>query len=512
MSDRTEPIKPRAVPLSHAGTVRQSRRINSRRLFVTLFLAGAGVLVFALFVLAPQFVEPVVTGKGEASPPAGEAAPTQATNRPPTAARPDEPPPFEALLREQARTKAQDELARFVELEIELREAMQVETWAAEAYEAAKNLAHAGDESFVDERYAAAIDNYRSAADALEALIAEGHSRFDTALANALAGIDSLDAGEAERWLSEARLIKPAHPALLRAEARAESLPEIVSLFRDAHNEELSGQWDAALATYMRIRTLDPETPGLDRAMSDARQQRSAQRLQSLLSAGFAQLARGELSQAESSFRKALSMDPNNGAALGGLQQIAEQGLVRQVENLRGQAAEAEAGEDWPAAAQAFDAILALDGNIQFARAGITRARLQLETLAALRDIAAAAESLSSDRLYDAARETLNRARDLEPRGPVLAGRITEVEALLNLYANPVPVILKSDNATEVLLSNVGQLGKFDELQLSLRPGAYTLIGSRDGCRDVRATITVRTDMAPVDIRCREVLAGPVRE
>ena len=109
MSDRTEPIKPRAVPLSHAGTVRQSRRIDSRRLFVYLFLAGAGVLVVALFVLAPRFVEPVVTGKGETSSPAGGAAPTQATNRPPAAARPAEPPPFEALLREQARTGAQDE-------------------------------------------------------------------------------------------------------------------------------------------------------------------------------------------------------------------------------------------------------------------------------------------------------------------------------------------------------------------------------------------------------------------
>ena len=507
MSDRTEPIKPRAVPLSHAGTVRQGRRIDSRRLFVYLFLAGAGVVVFALFVLAPQFVQPVVTGKGEANSSAGDAAPTQATSRPPAAGRPAEPPPFEALLREQARTEAQDELARFVELEIELREAMQVETWAAEAYEAAKNLAHAGDESFVEERYTAAIDNYRSAADALEALIAEGHGRFDRALANALAGIDSRDAGEAERWLSEARRIKPAHPDLLRAEARAESLPQIVSLFREAHNHELSGEWDAALATYTRIRNLDPATPGLDRAMSEARRQRAAQRLQSLLSAGFAQLARGELSKAESSFRKALSMDPDNGAALGGLQQIAEQGLVRRIEDLRGQAAEAEAQEDWPTAARAFEAILALDGNIQFARAGITRARLQLETLAALRDIAAGAESLSSDRLYAAARKTLERARELDPRGPVLAENIAEVEVLLSLYAHPVPVILKSDNATEVLLSNVGPLGKFDELRLNLRPGAYTLIGSRDGCRDVRATITVRTDMAPVDIRCREVLA-----
>jgi hypothetical protein len=47
-------------------------------------------------------------------------------------------------------------------------------------------------------------------------------------------------------------------------------------------------------------------------------------------------------------------------------------------------------------------------------------------------------------------------------------------------------------------------LGTFDEKQLTLRPGAYTVIGSRDGCRDVRTSILVRPDMQPVDIRCTE--------
>ena len=91
--------------------------------------------------------------------------------------------------------------------------------------------------------------------------------------------------------------------------------------------------------------------------------------------------------------------------------------------------------------------------------------------------------------------------------GPALAEKIVEVEALLRFYAHPLEVVLRSDNATEVLLSNVGPLGRFSEKRLSLRPGAYTLIGSRDGCRDVRTTITVHSEMAPVDIRCVEVLA-----
>jgi len=67
-------------------------------------------------------------------------------------------------------------------------------------------------------------------------------------------------------------------------------------------------------------------------------------------------------------------------------------------------------------------------------------------------------------------------------------------------------VLLRSDNRTEVTLSTVGTLGAFEEKRLELRPGSYTLIGSRDGCRDIREQIVVRPNMNPVDIRCAETL------
>ena len=509
MSKQTEPIQPKTVPLSHTAAARRRRPIEWRRLLIPLVASAAVAVIFVLFALVPRLIAPVPTNSatGEQTPLAGDSA-TVSGDQPGVAAKaPAKPPPFEALRRQQARTEAQDQLARFVELEIELKEAMQVEGWGADEYDSAKELAHAGDELFVGERYAEAIGKYRAAADALQALIDAGHGRFANALAKALEAIDARDAAAAQSWLEQARLVKAEQPELLRAEQRAQALPEIVTLFREAHNRELAGQWGEALGAYGRIRALDPETPGLDQAVAAARRQQSAARLQSLLSSGFAQLAAGRLSEAESSFKRALAMDPQNGAALGGLQQIGEQGLVNEIERLQRRAGGAETEENWLAAMQAFQAILALDANIQFARAGLARAQAQHEALAALGEVSAQAESLSSDRLYAAAQDTLSRAQGLQPRGPILAEKIAEVEALLIFYAHPIPVVLQSDNATEVLLSNVGPLGKFFETRLNLRPGAYTLVGSRDGCRDVRATITVHTGMAPVDIRCQEVLA-----
>ena len=508
MSSQPDTITPKAVPLSHAGTAHGRGQRDSRKLIVALFLAFAVSAVIALFVWAPQFLapEPMVDAADVGTPNASAGNDT-ANSRPEANARPNTPPPFEALRREQARTEAQDELARFVELEIELRDTLQVDGWADAALADAKDLAHGGDESFVAERYAQAIEKYRAAADALAALIAEGTTRFETALAQAAQAVRGRDPDAADDWLAQARLIKPENAQLLALAARAGHLPEIINLLRQAHNQELAGAWGDAIATYAQIRALDPATQGLDQALAKARQQRSAQRLQSFLSTGFAQLSNGRLNEAQSSFNKALALDPQNGAALGGQQQVEEQRLVDKIEHLQRQAEHAAAGEDWPAATAAYQAILAVDANIQFARAGLAEASVQSATIAALKAIAAQPESLSSDRRYAEAHATLSQAKAIEPRGAILNDSITAVAALLDAHAIPVPVVLQSDNATDVLLSNVGPLGKFSEVRLDLRPGAYTLVGSRDGCRDVRTTFTVRTNMPPVDIRCQEVLA-----
>ena len=498
MPDQPDVIKPKAVPLSHASPKRPGRRAGPPKLAIFAFLAAAAGLLVVLFTLAPRWVAPVA----RAPDPPSEAAPSAPAPKP--AADGEQLPPFQALRREQARREAQDQLARFVELELQLRESMQVERWGAADYAAAKDLAQEGDDAFVAERYVEAIDGYRAAGEALAALIEQGRSRFREALAKGIEAIDEREPDAAQAWLEQASAILPGDPDLARAQNRAASLPAIIELLRTALNHELAERWEDALDAYRRIRTLDPQTPGLDSALAAARQGRAKQRLQFFLSAGFAALDQGAFDQAETAFRQALAISPSNDAALGGLQQLAEQRLLAQVERLRRQAQRQADGEDWAAASDSYRAILALDENIQFARSGLRGARAQAEAQSTLKRIAAAPEELSSDRLYADALAALRRAKALEPQGPKLAGAIGEVEALLQAYATPVPVLLQSDNATEVLLSNVGSLGRFSEKRLNLRPGVYVLIGSRDGCRDVRARITVRAEMGPVDIRCQE--------
>ena len=72
----------------------------------------------------------------------------------------------------------------------------------------------------------------------------------------------------------------------------------------------------------------------------------------------------------------------------------------------------------------------------------------------------------------------------------------------------PSTVTLNSDGLTSVQIYHVGRLGQFTSQQLELRPGTYTVVGSRPGYRDVRKTLTVKSGAQQqiLDIRCEEAI------
>jgi hypothetical protein len=69
-------------------------------------------------------------------------------------------------------------------------------------------------------------------------------------------------------------------------------------------------------------------------------------------------------------------------------------------------------------------------------------------------------------------------------------------------------VVLESDAATEVMVYRVGRLGTFTRHELKLKPGTYTVVGSRPGYRDVRLQLVVTPGPPPMPlvIRCTESL------
>ena len=86
-----------------------------------------------------------------------------------------------------------------------------------------------------------------------------------------------------------------------------------------------------------------------------------------------------------------------------------------------------------------------------------------------------------------------------------IALRDRDLDAMLQVAATPVRVRLESDNLTRVTVYKVGALGAFEQHELKLRPGKYTVVGSRKGYRDVRRElVVVPGEESTLVVRCEE--------
>ena len=70
---------------------------------------------------------------------------------------------------------------------------------------------------------------------------------------------------------------------------------------------------------------------------------------------------------------------------------------------------------------------------------------------------------------------------------------------------NVLKITIESDNLTEVAVYKVGKLGRFSSRELNLRPGTYTVVGARDGFKDVRHKIVVKPGQEPfnITVKCK---------
>lgn len=498
-SDDQLVIEPVAAPLSQRSGERPApfklakAKLAPRTWWFGGVLALLGGAATFVFVVLPENID-------APSQPVGNVQPSK--TRP--AQTSDAPPPFAALAMQRASEQAQEKLNDLVALQLELEEVYNVAAWGAVDFGAALERANAGDVLFLETKFEAALLEYSAAVAALEDLTARAQALFDAALAEGEAALAAADHAGAEAAFERASAIRSDEPRVVAGLARTAKLPEVVRLLRESERAQLRGDIDAARDFLLQVRALDPETTDLSALLADIDATRLAERRKAMLSAAFAALEGGEHGTALRRFDDTLQAFPNDAAALAGRQQAEQARTLAEIDALRETAAEQMRAEQWADALATFERALAIDSSLQFASEGREVVAARTALIEAMDRIIADATLLSADREFDAARRTLAEAAAQGDAGDAFAARLAQLEDVLARAAVPIPLVLLSDNATEVTIHRVGPVGAFERHELALRPGRYVIVGSRDGCRDVRKEIVLATDTAPVDIRCVE--------
>ncbi len=227
---------------------------------------------------------------------------------------------------------------------------------------------------------------------------------------------------------------------------------------------------------------------------------------QAAMTQGLAALDQKDYAAARDAFSRAAALRPSASQSADGLAR-ATQGLrLENIKTLRQQASDREAQEDWHAAAEQYRAVLAIDPTVQFAQDGHDRSRRRAELSDRLQNHITQPARLSSEAVLAEAKTLLDEARETEPSGAKLQRQFSQLGRLVESFSTPVQATFESDNLTEVVVYKVGRLGAFDRRTLDLRPGTYTVVGSRRGYRDVRQRLEIAPGVQPqpVAIRCEE--------
>jgi tetratricopeptide (TPR) repeat protein len=474
--------------------------------------ALGGLLLLAVLVIfwLPERVNapaPDQSAAGETAPAPAESTTAQAPTAPaakPAPATSDVSPWSDAQLAK-LRKEAQDALAELLDIQFALEE-QGVKQWAPERFAAVAASAAAGDELYRAREYLKAKEHYQEGLAALQALQASIPQELARQLEAATAAIENGDPELAAAALDLAQLIAPNNPDLATLRQRNEVLPQLLALLDQAATAEQTGDLQSAEQLLRQATAVDPQH---QRAQGELQRVAAAYqelRFNEAMSEGYAALDAGRFKEAREAFRAAGQLQTGSSEAASALQEVETAATAHRLATLKTSGARHEQGEQWQQAVTAYEQALKIDPNVLYAREGLARSSARARLDKQFRNAIDEPQRLADVAVAEATEQMLQQARKIQSPGPVLSGQISRLQVLLQQASTPIAVTLRSDLETEVIVYKVARLGRFDTHELTLRPGTYTAVGSRNGYRDVRRSFTIGHDTppAPITIACTE--------
>ena len=162
--------------------------------------------------------------------------------------------------------------------------------------------------------------------------------------------------------------------------------------------------------------------------------------------------------------------------------------------------------DEWLTAERIYAESLQRHPQNRAIRDGLQLATKVVSLQASLSDYINRPDRLSSQNISTAAKETLIQADVFAGNSKRLSVQVAELKTLLAKVNIKVPVFVKSDNKTYILVRGVGKVGLTPGREIRLKPGAYTFEGSRSGYRSklVQVRVPLGELMVRVEVVCDE--------
>ncbi len=395
--------------------------------------------------------------------------------------------------------KAEQILADFLQAKKEL-EAQGVAAWGGELYDRMIQCSKAADAFFINEEYGAASEKYVEAIALLNGLSDGMDNALRGILNQGQLALEEGDGNLAQHLFRTALMIDSENTVARHNLERAKNIETVIRLIASGEKHEEDNNFAFAYTDYQKAVGLDPESEKARSALNRVKAIIADEEFQQVMSSGFAALDTNDYERARSLFLKAQSFRAGSPEVNDALAQVDAAILLARVEDLRKKALAAEASEDWEQSLRLYQEVLKMDDSIQVAIRGEERSRKRSQLEKRMNYYLQKPEVLESDDYLEKAIRLVDEAEKVQPKGPRFSGQLEKLAAEVASAQMPVALILESDSMTDVVIYKVGELGRFENRELNLRPGTYTILGTRNGFKDVRQKISVKAGQSPIRV------------
>ncbi len=403
------------------------------------------------------------------------------------------------------RTEASEAREEMLALKIK-GESQSLGAWAGSQYQEVLQTIAAADQSLGEKNLRGAAELYRQVSRELQLLLDSKQQIYEAAVARGTRALIQENEQEAEHFFTRALAIDPLSEDARSGMKRAESLSSVVALYQEALALEQTGKLAEAVVQLEKLLQLDnayePATQALERIEAEGKEQAFQKEMNAFLAA----LEGKDLAKARRFFDtlKTMGMHQQQITQAGRL--LAEQEELAFIAGNRKIADGLKEAEKWQQALVVYNKILAVAADALFAVNGRTEAAKRAELDSALDNAISRAPRLQDEQQRAKAARLLAYARQISPKGPKLESQIQALDLLITRAGTPIAILLESDNETDITIYHVGKIGAFFSKKMNLKPGTYTVVGSKTGYRDVRKIITIGPDEKThrFIVRCEE--------
>ena len=357
--------------------------------------------------------------------------------------------------------------------------------------------------------------NYKKAIETINNGLSKKEIILEQLIIEATAYLENENLVEAKQIFIKAQSIDKENKIILRSLERITNRVAVIRLYNQSMEQQKKLQFDEAIEYLNKALVIEPEYKKTNKALIEIKEKKRKIDFNNKIGEILAALDKNNLSMAEDKINRAKKLNSND-AIIAELEiRVKEKYKSIEIKRLQKKAKKQEKNEQWQVAKKTYQRILKLDSNTSMAIMSQARVTAYIELNQLIDPIIENPDRLQNDKVLNKSRLAVqfvnnkilkNDAIYKVSEIPKLMQKILIAEKIISDASIIINITIKSDNETDIIIYKVAKIGKIIERNIQLRPGKYTIVGSRAGYRDYRKIfhVTANDQTIVINVQCRE--------